>query len=80
MYALQLMEQSDQQDAVCQMLSGCSMQIDYKGGRTYYDPGMQVWRMQAFFKDADVSNTLLPDGMRRVYIMDSHKTMLGIVE
>lgn len=82
--AIQLIETAKDQAEAQEMLDCLTLQVDYLGGRLLPPGGVvskSTWRVQAFFADVAASTgDWLPDGMRRVVILDSQRSALGIQE
>lgn len=59
-------------------LESLRSQAGFKGGRILPpDSAKPGWKLQAFFDDEPESGWL-PDGLRRVMVLDSQRRLLGI--
>ena len=95
MWAIQYIDECKTEEEAQHVLDSLSTMIDYLGGRIlephdnvacwwmpkpkgFVKAYAPVWRVQVFFKDAPDAQWL-PDGSRRVLVLESQRTAMGIV-
>lgn len=77
--ALQLTEPFQLKDDALDALECLRVQQGFLGGRVLAPrTGATEYTLQAFFRDEGLGGEWLPDGMRRVVILDGQRGTLGL--
>jgi hypothetical protein len=76
--AIQYVDDARDEAEAHERLGFCTSLPDCLGGRVLPpSPSKPTWRLQAFFEDVPEA-VWLPDGCRRVFILDSQRRLLGL--